>query len=83
MIPLSLRVPFCFYCVHAFSIPGGKGSTVISVCTTGNPETEDVRTGFSEVTGNSELRIWDMLLERALPAEVRLAALACIQFSCP
>lgn len=53
-----------------------KGSAVISVHTTGNWETEDVRTGFSEVTGNSESRIWDMLLETALLAEVRLTALA-------
>lgn len=52
--PLSLRVPFYFYCVHALSIPGGKGSTVISLCTTENWETEDVRPGFSEETGNFE-----------------------------
>lgn len=53
-----------------------KGSAVISAHTTGNWETEDVRTGFSEATGNSESRIWDMLLETALLAEVRLTALA-------
>lgn len=44
--PLSLRVPFYFYCVHALSIPGGKGSTVISLCTTENWETEDKTTFF-------------------------------------
>lgn len=52
--PLSLRVPFYFHCVYALSIPGGKGSTVISLCTTENWETEDVRPGFSEVTANLE-----------------------------